>query len=324
MLGAGAIGQVHAQAYATIPGVQVAAVVGLGAERATPAGQEAIVGLDAILRDPTVEVVDICLPTALHPQAVIAAARAGKDIICEKPLALTLAESEAMIAACDEAGVRLLPAMVVRFFPQYVSLAQLLRSGQIGVPVTCTLRRQGFYPFGADGWYRDPRRSGGIFLDLMIHDFDWALWQFGAAQRVFARLAHGPEERPFSQGSATVRHTSGVLTQITGTWGHPGPFTTAVELSGTEGLLQYDSRDSEALQVMAPVSGDSVDVPLPNLETSENPYRTELAHFLEVIAGQVEPRVSAEESLAALRLALAASESVATGRAVSMVPEAAS
>lgn len=328
LLGAGMIGQVHAEAYATMPGVEVVAVVGLDVERAEriakSLGAEALTTVDPVLNDPHVDVVDVCLPTMLHAQTTLNAARAGKDIICEKPLALTVNDSQAMIVACQDAGVQLLPAMVVRFFPQYQALARAVRDGAIGAPASCTLVRQGFYPHGAGGWYRDQALSGGIFLDLMIHDFDWALSQFGSADRVFARQNESGGPVPFTQGTATIHHQSGVLTQLTGTWGHPGPFTTAVEIAGNGGLLQYNSRESGALEVMMPVQPEEGgDVPLPDLATTDNPYRTELMHFLAVIAGYAQAAVSAEESMMALDLAIRARESARLGRPVPVSQRAA-
>ncbi|HZU14345.1 MAG TPA: Gfo/Idh/MocA family oxidoreductase [Chloroflexota bacterium] len=327
LLGAGMIGQVHADAYATLPDVEVVSVAGLGAERAArlaeALGATPTIDIMAAAADPRVDVVDVCLPTALHQQATEVAARAGKDVICEKPLALTLEAGRRMIGVCRTARVHLLPAMVVRFFPQYQALAGAVRDGAIGTPASCTLVRQGFYPSGSGGWYRDESRSGGIFLDLMIHDFDWALARFGPAERVFAQLRHAGSV-PFTQGMATVRHRSGVLTQLTGTWGHPGPFTTRIEVAGTGGLLQYDSRDSESLELLVLAAPeDAGDVPLPNLATTDNPYRTELLHFFEVISGHAAASVTAEDSLRALALALCAREAARTGRPMAVPSEAA-
>lgn len=328
LLGAGMIGQVHAEAYATMPDVEVVAVVGLDVERAEriaeSLGAKALTAIDPVLNDPRVDVVDVCLPTMLHLQTTLDAARVGKNIICEKPLALTVDDSRAMIVTCQDAGVQLLPAMVVRFFPQYQALARAIQDGAVGSPASCTLVRQGFYPHGADGWYRDQALSGGIFLDLMIHDFDWALSQFGSADRVFARQNEFGGPVPFTQGTATIHHKSGVLTQLTGTWGHPGPFSTAVEIAGNGGLLQYNSRESNALEVMMPVQPEERgDVPLPDLAATDNPYRIELLHFLAVIAGQTVAAVSPEDSMMALELAIGARESARLGRPIPISQRAA-
>ncbi len=329
LLGAGAIGHVHAEAYATIPGATVVAVM----DREQDAAVRLAANLDAqpyteietLLARAQVDVVDCCLPTPLHRRIVERIATARCHVICEKPLAMSVEDGRAMIAACQTAGVHLLVGQVVRFFSPYRLLAVEVQAGRVGRPVTVMLLRQGFYPTGRHNWYRDEAQSGGIFLDLMIHDCDWALQQFGPAERVYARLVrHGlddvdVERRPFCQGMATVRHHSGVLTQLTATWGHPGPFTTAVEIAGTDGLLQYHMGESQALRLFMPsTDSDAGDVPLPDLSAGENSYRTELAHFIEVISQGAEPVVRPEQALAALELALAARYSAASGRALTM------
>jgi predicted dehydrogenase len=328
LLGAGMMGATHARAYATIPDAEVVAIFSREAEIAAPLGDllgaPVYTDLDRLWQETAPEAVDCCLPTFLHRSAVEAAALHRCQVICEKPLALTLEDGRAMLDACRAAGVRLLVAQVVRFFPAYRALAEALRDGSAGTPVTVSLLRQAFFPLGEDGWYRDPSQSGGIFLDLMIHDIDWALRQFGPVERVYAREAHSSSRSPFAQGMATLRHRSGTLTQLTVTWGHPGPFTTAVEISGTGGLLRYHSADSESLRVLVPQTAVSQgSVPLPDVSTGEDPYRTELAHFVEVLEGRAEPLVRPEEALAALQVALLARESAETGRAYTVAEEVA-
>jgi predicted dehydrogenase len=328
LLGAGMMGATHADAYTTIPDAQVVAVFSREAEIAAPVaerlGAPVYTDLELMWRETSPEAIDCCLPTFLHRAVVEASARHGCHVICEKPLALTLKDGRAMLAACQATGVHLLVAQVVRFFPAYRVLAQALKDGLAGSPVTASLLRQAFFPLGEDGWYRDSSRSGGIFLDLMIHDIDWALRQFGRAERVYAQEARSQGEGLFAQGMATLRHRSGTLTQITGTWGYPGPFTTAVEISGTGGLLRYHSDDSEALRLLLPQTAvQEGSVPLSDLATGENPYRSELAHFVAVLEGRADPQVQPEEALAALHVALLARQSAETGRAHIITEEAA-
>lgn len=321
LLGTGTMGRAHADAYASIPGATVAAVVGrdhAAAEQlAAPLGATVYDDMDAMLAAEEIDAIDCCLPTPLHRPVVEASVARGRHVICEKPLALTAADARAMIAACNGAGVHLLMGQVLRFVPEYRRLAIAVESGDIGTPVTCTLLRQSFYPTGRDSWLRDQTRSGGIFVDFMIHDFDWALCQFGPARRVYAQLVQRGGERPFAQGMATVRHRSGVLSQITGTWGFPGAFTTAVEIAGTGGLLRYHSDDAQAVLLLTPPAtvSQQESVALPDLSAGENPFHTELAHFIAVLEGHAEPLVRPDESLAALELALAARRAAETGRA---------
>lgn len=317
--GTGSMGLRHARALAAIPGARVVAVLGRDPRRTAAFAQgldtRPYTDLDAMLEGEQIDAIDCCLPTPLHRRAVEKAAARGLHAICEKPLALSVADGRAMIEAARVAGTSLLIAQVVRFFPEFRRLAAAVEDAQIGAPVSLTLLRQGFFPTGRDGWYRDTAQSGGIFLDLMVHDFDWALHALGPADRVYARLvqAQGPES--FAQGMATIRHRSGAISQITGTWGHPGPFTTMAEVAGEGGLLRHHSGDTRALTAMVSTNSEEESVPLPDLVAGEDPYRTELAHFVDVIAGHAEPVVAPEEALAAIALAIAARRSAETGRA---------
>jgi UDP-N-acetylglucosamine 3-dehydrogenase len=131
IVGAGPMGRVHAEANATIPGAEVVSVV----DRQTQVGAELAAAIHAVSRaslaealaQDAVDVVDCCVPTALHRSIVEEAAAAGCQVICEKPLSLTVEDCRTMIAACEARGVRLLVAQVVRFFPQYRAMAEAVQ-----------------------------------------------------------------------------------------------------------------------------------------------------------------------------------------------------
>jgi predicted dehydrogenase len=318
IVGAGSMARTHARAYATIPGVTVAALMDPDSSRAAALaaaiGAPPYADLEQMLASARLDVVDCCAPTPFHRATVERAAARGCQVICEKPLALTMQDARAMIAAARDAGVALLVGQVVRFFPEYRRLSAALAAGQIGAPVSLSMLRQTAYPAGHDGWYLDEARSGGIFLDLMVHDFDWALWQLGPAQRVFARLVRYQGARRFTQGMATIRHRSGAISHIAGAWGHPGGFTTMVELAGDGGLLRHHSAESRAFGIAVPPRAESAPpVELPDLSGGEDPYRAELSHFMDVLAGHAAPLVTPEQSLQALALALAARASAQSG-----------
>jgi UDP-N-acetylglucosamine 3-dehydrogenase len=318
LAGTGSMGWVHASAFRSIPGVSVVGVVGRDPERtarvALLVGARPYSDLETMLATEKPDVLDCAFPAFLHRAVVEAGLARGCKIICEKPLALTVSDGQAMIEGARRAGVPLLVGQVVRFFPEYRRIASALAEGAVGTPVTLTLVRQGAYPTGRDNWFRDDKLSGGVFVDLMLHDLDWALTHLGPAERVYAKLVYRREPTWFAQAMATVRHRSGAISSLTGTWGSPSGFVTSIELAGDGGLLRHDSREARALDFYlsdaAKVEGG---VSLPDLAASENPYRTELAHFLEVIEGRAEPLVRPEEALAALALALAARQSAADG-----------
>jgi predicted dehydrogenase len=323
LAGTGSMGSTHAKAFQSIPGVAVVGVVGRDLGRASTVASSLnarpYTDLETMLRTEKPEVLDCTLPTFLHRRAVESGLAHGCQIICEKPLALTVEDGQAMIAAAQTAGARLLVGQVVRFFPEYRRVAAALREGAVGTPVSLALLRQGAYPTGRDNWFRDDDRSGGVFVDLMLHDLDWALTHLGPAERVYAKLVYRREPVWFAQATATVRHRSGAISQITATWGNPSGFVTSIELAGDGGLIRHHSQESRALtSYLVEDQRETGGVSLPNLSASEDPYRTELAHFIDAIAGRAEPSVLPEQSLAALALALAARRSAETGRIQSM------
>jgi predicted dehydrogenase len=264
-----------------------------------------------------VDLIDICTPPALHAGATIAAARAGKHVICEKPIARHLADARAMIAACQEAGVRLFVAHVVRFFPEFARAKAVLDSGALGrLGVARSVR--GGAPPGHSAWFSDVEQSGGVTLDVAIHDIDYMRWLCGDVVRVFAR---GLTFRGLQVDHAliTLRFASGAIGHIEGSWAFPaGNFRTSIELAGTEGLLAHDSDQAKPLEVQyhagaAPASPPALGNPAP---ISDDPYFQEFQHALDAIESGSPFLVTPDDALAALRVALAAIESLRTGMPV--------
>ncbi len=277
--------------------------------------------LDALLD--AVDVVDICTPTHLHYEMVLQAAAKGKHIVCEKPLARTAEQGEALVAACRQAGVTLLVAHVVRFFPEYAQAKAIVERGEIGRVGVVRLKRVSFQPKRPeDNWFLDVAKSGGMILDLMIHDLDYARWVAGEVESVFAKSVRSA--RPGAPGDyalAILRHRDGALSHVEGGWAYPPPmFRTSLEIAGDGGLIEHPAGSSTALSVhlMAREEGGAPDIAVPRSPLLEDPYVVEIKHFYEVLAHGVTPRVSAEDGLAALKLALAAIESTQTGQPVSL------
>ena len=194
ILGAGFMGGTHARAFARIPGVRVIGVSSRSADKAAAlaqaVGAEPFTDVMALLHDPRVDAVSITLPTNLHAEVAIAALRAGKHVFVEKPLALTLAACDAMIAATAEANRVLMVAHVLRFWPEYIAIADLLRRGDLGKPLTATAIRLCTPPTWGE-WFKHTGWTGGAVLDFHIHDLDVLNWLFGAPTRLFSRGQQG-------------------------------------------------------------------------------------------------------------------------------------
>lgn len=276
----------------------------------------------ALLAD--VEVVDICTPTDLHYEMVLHAAAASKDIICEKPLARTLAQAQEMIAACKTADVVLLVAHVVRFFPEYALARQKVVAGEIGEPAIIRLTRGTFQPKkAADNWFLDAEKSGGMMLDLMIHDFDYARWVAGDVATVYAqKISSNHAQAAVDHGLVILQHRSGALSHVEGSWAYPPPlFRTSLEIAGSNGWLRCTSGETAALTFYPHQrSGEAPDVPQPSSPLLESPYTTQINSFYTHLAHGALTPVSAMDGLAALQIALAAIESAATRQPVQLAP----
>jgi myo-inositol 2-dehydrogenase/D-chiro-inositol 1-dehydrogenase len=319
VVGLGSIGRIHVAGWQRL-GVTVEGADGLpeARERARDAfGIEVHDGLEALLR--TVDVIDVCTPTDTHAEVALAAVRAGKHVICEKPITRTLPEADALISAANERGVQLHVAQVVRFFPQYAAAARAIASGRIGKPAVLRFTREGGIP-GADRWYHDDNRSGGIIGDVMIHDIDYARWVAGEVVRVYARtLRNAGPQNGATHAYAILTHASGAISHLTASWARVGaPFRTSFEIAGSEGLLEHATDSRPALRT-APAELAR----LGGMLLEEDPWTAELREFLAAINGGPPPRVSAEDGRAALAVALAAIESAKTGRAVELATEVA-
>lgn len=272
-----------------------------------------------------VETVDVCTPTHLHRDVALAAAAAGRNVICEKPLAQSVEAAQEIADACEAAGVRLFVGQVVRYFPEYAKARDAIREGKVGQIAVMRLARESFAPQRApESWLFDDERSGGIIGDLMTHDIDYALWTAGPVVRVFAKVTSSGQLPVADHAFAVLTHESGALTHLTASWAQVAPrFRTRMDIAGTTGMLTYDSERSAPILVAtrAKDSAQSAEVGLPARTVTslvDDPFTAQLRDFLRGIVTGAEARSTAIESIAAVRVAAAAQESVRTARAVEL------
>ncbi|MEW6231666.1 MAG: Gfo/Idh/MocA family oxidoreductase [Chloroflexota bacterium] len=331
LIGAGMVGNAHANAYARLPNAQVVAVADGRADRAQAMAEcfeaQAFSTMAELLAGTQVDMIDICLPTPRHAEHTVAALAAGKHVLCEKPIARTLEDAQRMIDAAKEArdrfGSKFMVGQVVRFFPEYARAHDLLRQGVIGQSKVARTLRGGIFPaWSADNWLGDFAQSGGVVLDTACHEFDWLRWCFGEVVRVFARglvyetLAQG---QPRDHGLILLRFQSGMIAHVEVTWALPpgGPFMTKVEIAGTKGLMAFDNQTSMPIQGYW-LGSDGSSNTIPESPVAVTPFQAEISHFLECIEQDREPLVSPEDALAALEISLAALESIESGQPVTL------
>lgn len=319
VVGAGRLGQRHLDKWKKIEGVQVVGLVSNPGEKLQKLAEEynvkAYESLDQLLNEADVDVIDVCTPTYTHGEIVKKAANAKKHVICEKPLATTSADAKEMISVCKENDVQLLVGHTLRFYPEYVNAREQIQNGMIGKPGVLRFFRGVPYPADRD-WYSDEEKSGGLFLDLGTHEFDWLLWTFGGVQRVTAKHVKESSEEAgnMEYGFATLKLADGTIAYVELSWAET-KFEANFELAGDKGMITYDH--GQTFPVTLNVRSNE-SVQLPKSMMHKDPYERQFEHFINCLKGEEEPIIQPEDALKAIEVAEAAIESVKTGQPVTL------
>lgn len=328
------MGLVHLRAYARIPGVRIVAVAdtckrpvkgvipGVGGNlRAAGAyrlGPETRFYDDprALLADPNVELVDLCVPTPQHVPLSLAALAAGKHVVCEKPLARTVAEARKLVRATQTATTWFMPAMCMRFWPGWDWLATAIRRGTYGRVLAARFRRVSGPPGWSRASYFKGEESGGALLDLHIHDTDFVQHCFGRPRAVFSR--------GLSRFSGAVDHVvtqylfeGDTVVSAEGSWIMSGeyPFQMSYTVNFERATAEYDSsRGREALRLYR----DKKPVETIALPDTDG-YVEELRHMIDSIRRNRPPSVvTAADALGAVEICAAEEQSVRTGKIIAL------
>lgn len=316
LIGAGGISRVHADGWLALD-ADVTVFSHEGADAlAAEYGFAVAPDLDSLLS--ACDLVDIVTSTTSHGPLAHAAIRAGKHVICEKPLAGTAAEAREIVTAARDGGVRLFPAHVVRFFPDYVALREQVVAGRIGEPAVLRFLRGGEAP-RTGSWFHVEAEGGGIIRDQMIHDLDQALWIAGDVVRVYA-VRSAPATDAIAPDAVTAHvvltHSSGAVSHVQGTWGPPGlQFRTSADLAGSRGTLSIDSTAYSPSRIELPGASASGGY-LPPQTNAVSPYTAELRAFVAAIASGGDAAVTPVDGVRAVQLAEAAAASLITGQPV--------
>jgi len=314
IVGAGGMGNVHARHGRNIPSVETS-LFDLQPEKASTVADRWQVGtkdsFDELLA--WADIVDLCVPTPLHCDLGLRVLAAGKALFVEKPIAGSLEDGLKLIRAAEAANVPLMPGHVVRFFPEFAKGHEMVASGQLGTPAAARLRRGGGMPKGEHLWFSDHKQSGGVLLDLAIHDFDWLRWTLGEVREVMANSLGAKAGSGPDYALTTLQFDSGAVAHVEATWMDPGGFRVAYEVCGTAGMIEYDSRNVQTLRTTLDGSAPAFEAPL---GAFDDPYYKELSGFVEAVKTGSTPPITGYDGLMALSIALAAMESAATVKPV--------
>ena len=280
--------------------------------------------LGVVLADPLVTIVSVCTPTVTHAGIALRALRAGKSVLLEKPIALTLADAMAIQDAARQSPGVLMVAHVVRFFDGYRSIREAVQSGGLGEIFSARAGRFSSKPRPST-WWHDESKSGGVVVDFSIHDFDQLNLFLGRPLAVTARRG-----RPGGPIEVMVDYEGGGVGHVVGFMGMPAGFTFAstLDIVGSAGLATHGYSgplDSGPLGSgtlsAAPdtVRVQTVDGVTEQVIAKHNPYRLQAQYFLECVRADTVPEFCpVDAAVLALALALAARESLQTGSTVAV------
>lgn len=333
--GIGFMGVTHYGAFNKIPGATVAAIAdndpkkragdwtgirgnfGSGGGKVDLKNIKVFDGYEAMAADPDIDLIDLCLPTPLHKSAAVHCLSAGKHVLVEKPIALTLKDADAMIQASDKAKRSLFVGHVLRYFPEYRFLKSVYDEGKYGKLLAAHFRRMIAKPSwsGGQNWFSDPKKTGGATLDLHIHDADFILHLLG---------------RPKSVASQGVPAGHGMFDYLTNVYdyGKKGPTvscqggwiaTAALPFEQSyeayfEGATIFFNSSTQPVTLLLP-NGKKQAAKLPK----EDGFYAELKAIIDPLKNGEKPRnLLGSSAKRALELCLAEQESAKSGKPVKL------
>ncbi|MGP2490066.1 inositol 2-dehydrogenase [Mesorhizobium sp. PUT5] len=321
LLGAGRIGKVHARAVASNARARLAAVadaVEQAAKDISAAYGADMRTIEAIEKASDIDAVVVCTPTDTHADLIERFARAGKAVFCEKPIDLDVARVERCLAVVADTGAPLMVGFNRRFDPHFRAVRKAIDDGAIGTVemVTITSRDPGPPPLDYIA------RSGGIFRDMTIHDFDMARFLLG--EEPVAVSAHASvlvdgkigEAGDFDSASVILETASGRQCLISNSRRATYGYDQRIEVHGSRGMVAAENQRPVSIELAS--EAGYTRPPLHDFFMTRyiEAYANEIASFIEALATGTRPSPGGEDGLAALKLADAALRSVRTGMAV--------
>jgi predicted dehydrogenase len=273
---------------------------------ATLEGVEVYNDFGEMIEQADLDAVSITLPTHMHPEFTVRALEKGLHVLCEKPMALTLEECDRMIEAASKAGKTLMVAHCIRFWPEYIWLKHAIDTRAYGEVRVADFYRLGTAPgWGDASWFSDPGKSGGVTMDLHIHDVDFVRYVFGAPSDVSVEGACFENGCP-GHVRTSFNYGDGRLVSATGSWmmAESCGFRMGYRVICDSATIEFDSQEEEPLRVY----NAGADVVQPELPEGDG-YTGEVRHFAELISGSnQEPVITCEDARESVCLALSIQE----------------
>jgi predicted dehydrogenase len=333
IIGGGFVSSIHAEAFRDVPEATLVAACAASqpaAEAFALKWNIPFVTSDyrKILERPDIDMVVLGIPNDLHREVTVAAAAAGKHVVIEKPLAHTLADGLAMVAACREHKVKLMYAETLCFSPKYGRAKRLVDEGAIG---KLYMAKQGEKHSGPHSdWFYDVRRSGGgAIMDMGCHGIEWARWMYGKQKpkSVVAHCQRALHTRTEGEDNSVIilEFEDGGITVIEDSWARHGGMDDRIELYGTGGVIHCDLLHGSSMETFSlngygyavEKAGDTKGWTFTAFEeTYIYGFPHELRHFTNCVLRDETPREVGEDGLATLEIIYAAYQSAGTGQRI--------
>ncbi len=333
IIGFGFMGRMHHRCWTAIPGAEVAAICDADPAAVTDssrgrgniAGAEATADLEGVeiysdvgemLARERLDAVSITVPTHLHARWSIAALDAGVHVLCEKPMALTVEDGLRMIEAAERGGKILQIGHCIRFWPEYAKAREIIAGGSHGRVIAATFGRfAATAHVKAGGWFTDQGRSGGMALDLHIHDSDFIQHVFGLPRSVVSRGASG-SAGGIAHICTQYRYDDDKLVSAEGGWAMTPSFGFVMRFHVVmeNATIAFEHGRSPSLR-LCPANGEPS---VPAIGGGDG-YSRQIAHFAARVRGEtVEPVITPRQALDSLRMVQAELESASKGAEVAL------
>jgi predicted dehydrogenase len=315
LLGGGSLGTQYAQNLCKIGNIDVTGVCDIQAEAANKLADlckaAAFTSYEEMMANTEADIICVCLPTFVQKEYMLKAISQGKHIICEAPMAATVAEAEEIMAAAEAKGVHIFAGVAERFSPYYKNMKDKIAKGSIGDAGVVHIQHSGPSPVGFKDWYNDESKSGGIILQRFVHDIFLMRWLLGEVRSVYAmhRMVSG-----IDYALLTLRFRNDAIVNLAGHWGDSEAYRCRIEAAGNQGIIRYDSRNTNSFELKKKqgsantITGESPMV--------HSPHFYQLEHFFDCIRSGAASQVALEDAHQALQIAEAAIRSAKTGMPV--------
>ncbi len=269
-----------------------------------------------MLAEEKLDAISLTLPTYLHAKHTIQALKSGVNVLCEKPMGLNVSECDSMIAAAKSSGKLLQIGHCVRFWPEYARVKEIIAGGEYGKVLAATFQRLSAVPtWSYENWIMNEQRSGGVVMDLHIHDSDFVQYVFGMPRAVYSsggkdsegKLGHVVTQYLYDNDSVITAEGGWALMPAFG-------FEMSFNIVQEKATIVYDCTREPAFKV-CPAEGEAF---TPEVQQGDG-YILEIDHFVKVIGSeQVAPVTTLDASRDSIKIVVAEKESIRTGGIVSI------